>query len=277
MPLRRHTIQRTCSILAVVTLLFVSYTSPHAMVRFVGEGVWPDDWPEQLEPFRKRATTFFAMTGEDICSYQIPFESREEFETLWPVLLELKSKGAPIKIWNVGSRQSHLSHAEWNNSRPLVRIVAPPHNSTVGYPPRLDEAGNSISSERMKLLYKRSAGETLTTEEEAVLRADEIVGRPIEHDIESMKVNNGLWLRPGPPWPDDIRNEQGELPERVQAREADGRLRWVAQPTDNRGSTQCRIELELVVDGEIIDLDRLEIPADTPIIDKRAVKSPPFP
>ena len=32
---------------------------------------------------------------------------------------------------------------------------------------------------------------------------------------------------------------------------------------------RARIDLELVVDGKIIDLNRIQIPSDAPIIDKR--------
>ena len=35
----------------------------------------------------------------------------------------------------------------------------------------------------------------------------------------------------------------------------------------------ARVDIELVVDGRIIDLNRIQLPADTPIIDNR--KSPP--
>jgi hypothetical protein len=49
-----------------------------------------------LEPLRKQAWTWeHDFAGE---SYDIPFANREEFESAWPHVLKLKSKGAPITL-----------------------------------------------------------------------------------------------------------------------------------------------------------------------------------
>ena len=41
---------------------------------------------------------------------------------------------------------------------------------------------------------------------------------------------------------------------------------WVVQSLKVK---RARIDIELVVDGNIVDLNRIPLPADTPIIDKR--------
>ena len=58
-------------------------------------GEWPTTWPKELEPLRKQAWTWEHDSGT---SYDIPFASREEFESAWPHVLKLKSDGAPITL-----------------------------------------------------------------------------------------------------------------------------------------------------------------------------------
>jgi len=85
-------------------------------------------------------------------------------------------------------------------------------------------------------------------------------------------VKEGKALRPSPPWPADIVSANGELPEYVQALEEEGRLKWVPGDRDclDRGFLfRARIDLELVVDGSVIDLNRTHLPSDGTIIDRR--------
>ena len=58
-------------------------------------GTWPKSWPKELEPLRKQAWTWVGGIAMNT-SYAIPFATREEFESAWPHLLKVKSKGAPI-------------------------------------------------------------------------------------------------------------------------------------------------------------------------------------
>lgn len=83
-------------------------------------------------------------------------------------------------------------------------------------------------------------------------------------------IPGGKFLKIGPPWPESVRSESGELPEYVLFRED----KWV--PWDGNRNTpglrdmrRARLELELIVDGRIVDLNRVQLPADTPIIDRR--------
>ena len=58
-------------------------------------GTWPESWPKELDSLRKQSRTLDGpLPG--VLHYQIPFAKREEFESAWPHLLKVKSKGAPI-------------------------------------------------------------------------------------------------------------------------------------------------------------------------------------
>lgn len=82
-------------------------------------------------------------------------------------------------------------------------------------------------------------------------------------------------LKIGPPWPDHIKSESGGLPKYVVCENG----KWVPYTekwAKEYGSTvkvvnirRARIDIELVVDGDIVDLNRIPLPMDTPIIDKR--------
>ncbi len=77
------------------------------------------------------------------------------------------------------------------------------------------------------------------------------------------------------PWPDSrrspstdfIRSASGELPE--YARVEDGR--WVSDHDALTRGWRIRVrqDIILVCDGKVIDLNRIPLPADTPIIDRR--------
>ena len=49
----------------------------------------------------------------------------------------------------------------------------------------------------------------------------------------------------------------------------------IADGKDAKGNWEKTIYIELIVDGEIIDLNRIQLPADTPIIDERFPKNGP--
>lgn len=71
----------------------------------------------------------------------------------------------------------------------------------------------------------------------------------------------------------DLRSPQGELPEYVVAVPlADGKS--VLKPFDEadrlrRVRYRARVDIELVIDGQIIDLNHIRLPADARIIDRR--------
>ena len=62
-----------------------------------GKGTWPREWPQELEPLRKQSRTLEGPTRPSL-HYAIPFTNRAEFESAWPHILKVKSKGAPIVL-----------------------------------------------------------------------------------------------------------------------------------------------------------------------------------
>jgi len=84
-------------------------------------------------------------------------------------------------------------------------------------------------------------------------------------------IPDGKFLKVGPPWPDDIKSPSGALPEYVIIDNG----KWRAFERKDFGGPNARtilrsrIEIALIVDGNIVDLNRIPLPADAPIIDKR--------
>ena len=87
-------------------------------------------------------------------------------------------------------------------------------------------------------------------------------------------VTNIQLLKIGPPWPDTVKSKSGALPEFVIYDAG----RWAAYSVQDRKTNapvyeplimRARIDLELVVDGDVVDLNRIPLPAETPIVDRR--------
>lgn len=224
----------TIILFAVMTMLASSLCS--GMVSINTTGKWPDSWPKELEPFRQQAKTIQIATGYQENVYEIRFENREEFEKLWPVILKLKDKKAPLRLRRI---EKPIKKGSLNNSdRPIVRVF----------------------------------------------NSDRPVVRVFSHVYPAWPSRRpgSRTLRPAPPWPDSIKSPTGELPEYV-TRSEDGNA-WIPaekqEPQDFIWSLvddgkppgfmyRARTEIELVVDGTIIDLNRIFLPPDTPIIDRR--------
>ncbi len=107
----------------VAAIVFCVAGSAYA-ISFGGPGgTWPKSWPKELEPLRKQAWTWEHGFGG--MSYDIPFTNREEFESAWPHLLTLKSKGVAITLM----RGSHLRVGPGKTTAG-VRVVPPRDNTT---------------------------------------------------------------------------------------------------------------------------------------------------
>lgn len=145
----------------------------HAEYTVWGRGAWPESWPKELEPLRKQSRTY---EGPSLLyrNYLIPFTKREEFEAVWPHLLKVKSKGAPI-----------------------ILVRAP--------------------------------------------KTDFFAIQPAGVLIQSPPADTDKQAHPEAPTNSTVPRE---------------RWMWTTY-------------IELVVDGEIVDLNRIALPADTPIIDQR--------
>jgi hypothetical protein len=86
--------KRATAFLAAIAFCAVC-SAVYALYLVNDKGTWPESWPKELEPLRKQSRT---SVGPMVLNrhYQIPFTKREEFESAWPHLLKVKSKGAPI-------------------------------------------------------------------------------------------------------------------------------------------------------------------------------------
>ena len=213
-----------------------------ALVEQHDGGTWPEDWPEALEPFRAQAKTTGVATGLQMDIYEIPFAKLEEFQEAWDAILEVKSPGGTLTLSRLGEEGR-----DWPSlirDQPCVRIYAPAAGYVGGPRP---EGGAAGSEETPK--------------------------PPTVDDLDAA-VEAGDALRTEPPWPKSAYLPNGELSEYVCAERVDGRLTWVPAKLDGevRGFlNRARVDIELVVDGEVIDLNRIPLPPDTRIIDKRGL------
>jgi hypothetical protein len=161
--------KRTTAFLAAIA--FCAVCSVYAEYGIQDKGTWPESWPKELEPLRKQARTFEGPSFPQ-WFYLIPFTDREDFESAWPHLLKVKSKGAPIILIR-GPRTDFF---------------------------KVEPAGVLVHSPYL----------------------------------------------------------QTDKPEGPLSGEMDARSKWT-------NTTY----IELVVDGDIVDLNRIPLPPDTPIIDER--------
>jgi hypothetical protein len=61
-------------------------------------GLWPETWPQELEPLRDQSRTLNGSLA-DLTFYEIKFNSREEFEAAWPHILAVRTEGVPITLF----------------------------------------------------------------------------------------------------------------------------------------------------------------------------------
>ena len=87
--------KRTIPWLAVIVLCLVGPVVAEYVLFDRGE--WPKSWPKELEPLRKHARTLDGPLPLDM-HYAIRFTDRDEFESAWPHILEMKSKGTSLRL-----------------------------------------------------------------------------------------------------------------------------------------------------------------------------------
>jgi len=217
---------------AILAVLFGALDA-RALIIPSDEGKWPTTWPKELDPLRKKSKTLDVATGIQEHIYTIPFETRDDFEKFWPILVAMRTPGSPLTLSKAGVTDSGWGQFV-SNAKPCVRIKGP----TGGY------AGG-----------KAKVGE----------------------QIDLKELEAGTMLFAGTPWPKEIVGPQGELPEYVTAVPIeDGKIAWkpIDPAVDKRLGflNRARVDIELVLDGEIIDLNRLRLPEDARIIDRRFPK-----
>lgn len=76
-------------------LILASVNGVQADYLVTKEGAWPNDWPKAMESLRQDARTFEGPM-QPLLHHAITFSDRNKFESVWPVILKLKSQGAPI-------------------------------------------------------------------------------------------------------------------------------------------------------------------------------------
>jgi len=91
-------------------------------------GDWPQNWPEELEPFRERAESVSWGMSVWTQYYIIEFRTREEFEAIWPVVLRLKSNGAPIKLRTPDQPKTDPNDPRVVHDKPQLWIICPPRD-----------------------------------------------------------------------------------------------------------------------------------------------------
>ena len=110
-------------------------------------GMWPTNWPAELEPLRKVSRTLEGPLVPQL-HYEIPFTKREDFEGAWPHLLKVKSKGAAIVLVRGPNR--------WLGAtvKAGVRVHAPPARADVDepLPGQADRGGRGIRTTHIELV-----------------------------------------------------------------------------------------------------------------------------
>ncbi len=211
---------KLCQIICMCVIGIAIFSNTSLGLGGISEkGNWPKSWPEELEPYRKQARTMLVATRIQQNVYEIPFKDCDEFEKLWPTILKLKDKGAPLKLRSI--EKPFKKGRLFDNEKPVVRIFSHVYPAEPSY-----RAG-------------------------------------------------GKKLRPTPPWPDSIKSPTGELPEYVTISENGNTWIPVEKKKPKAFMYRVRTEIELVVDGTIINLNRILLPDNTPIIDKRKLDKKP--
>jgi hypothetical protein len=215
--------RRYVFLLAIILAPLASF----ALVQTEDRGTWPAGWPVELEPLRKQARTIGVAHGLQENIYDIRFAAREEFERAWPAIFSLLTPGSRCTVYLTNSAPSKT----WGttNTFPAVRIFGP-------------SEGYSIST-------KVDPART---------------GQAIKKQVEEGKA-----LHAGVPWPAEIISADGSLPEYVISKEVDGKMHWLPADLekDRREKktvgfyNRARVDVEIVADGTIIDLSRIQLPS----------------
>ena len=89
--------KRIIASLFIAIISIVLCTKVYALFVVTNEGLWPENWPKELEPLRKQSRT---KEGPKLPQrqYEIPFAQREEFEGAWPHLLKVKTPSCPLIV-----------------------------------------------------------------------------------------------------------------------------------------------------------------------------------
>ena len=231
-------------------LLIGAATTAFSLVMTSDGGHWPADWPAELDELRPRATSIEYAGGNQEDIYYIPLDNRELFERLWPAFLSVKTPEAPIRFSPI------------DNATTLGLISCKVPAVVIYTPPKQGKYSVDRNPE-----VTRIENEMATASPERKKELSQAYSDALRHSLDGVP-----FLQPGPPWPDHLISDSGALPEYVGVERIPGGLRWIPVRLDERAmgfKIRARVEIELIVDGKVVDLNRIQFPPDTPIIDKR--------
>ena len=129
-------------VLAAVVFSFAC--GVHADYAVWDTGAWPESWPKELEPLRKQSRSIRGSKA-DIATHQIPFTERDDFESAWPHLLAVKTKGAPIVLV-----RSPSSHWHFGKTEAGVLIHSPPAGTEESGP---NPRGGTVTDRWLRTTY----------------------------------------------------------------------------------------------------------------------------
>jgi len=234
---------RTSAVVCFIAACLLGLTRwADALVIPHGKGHWPADWPQVLEPLRKTARSVDIATGIQEERHWIPVADRETFDRIWPAVLSLRSPNGTLTLTSVNAQNTD---GWFPQDVPAIRITAPVAGSYSVSPTIQLEPGDQVDYSKL--------------------------------------INAGLALRIGAPWPESVTDPDGVLPEYVRSeKDHDGRLKWVpanasegSRHSPPRGFLyRARVDLELTIDGSIIDLNHVKLPESVQVIDQRTTQSP---
>src|SRR5262249_51647413 len=156
---------------------------------------------------------------------------QKTFDAVWPAVLKLRTRGSPLTLYRSGTKPPPAWGDLLSNAKAAVRIYAPTYNSFV----------SNVAVDPTK---------------------------PV--DIPTL-LDEGKGLVVPQNWPKELQGDAGELPEFVVAETRKGRLVWVPADLNEKEKgprgffNRARIDVELVVDGRIIDLNGIRLPEDARI------------
>lgn len=218
-----------------ILVFCLSAMTLHAAIFTADTGNWPQNWPKELEPYRAKSKTLGVGTGIQENIYTIPFETREGFEKIWPLLLKQTTPGSQIRLLVASDKQHHSWGNFLKNDKPCVHVFGPSEGWSVN--PKLDLSPQDFQ------------------------------------DKTQLLIKSGQMIRASAPWPDDLVGKDGSLPEYVNSYlDEDGKMKWKAVKNGDGAkgfSHRARVDIELVVDGKVIDLNRIRFPEHVVIVDKR--------
>lgn len=237
----------SCLLLAAIVTLGGGASPCGALWEISGEGRWPDSWPEELEPLRAQSDTLSHISCD---VHEIPFADREQLERALPYFLAIASEGTPLTLARGKNPWTGMTFGL--TKRRLLEALG-----KGGQPAEDFAAGVAVITPKTGGLLAADADGSV-----AYIAAGAEESHP-----------DATILRVGPPWPDDIRDERGALPEYVVpdgAKWLPIRRQDIRDPRFRKQSSYIQrvpIEVCLMVDGRVVDLNRIRLPQL--VVDKR--------